>query len=397
MSADPARLRPVAAASAHPDLQAADAAAARYSAAATPPNTARTYTSAWTRFQNWCAETGLTALPADPRTVERYLALGADRGEVAASTLGVWVAAIAHHHRQAGHPDPTADAAVRAVMQGVRAEHTAAARAAARAPAATRPVLTAMITTAHTGARTWRAQVAARRDIAVLALGFAAARRRSELAGLTVADLSLTRGSDGERLVQVRLRGTKTSRTAFTHLYLPRGRGADALCCPWCALHRWLVVLAARDRAAAREQRRQRRHGLSVLDQAAGDDAAAIAVQRAVATDTADPHTHRCTDPWPEHPHPETPLFRPLARGGWPRERALTDRQIARIIQSRGAAAGYPDLRGHSLRAGAATEAHARGARLEDIMALGGWANPSTALAYDRDREQRSARVDLGL
>ncbi|MEU2256723.1 hypothetical protein [Nocardia xishanensis] len=52
-------------------------------------------------------------------------------------------------------------------------------------------------------------------------------------------------------------------------------------------------------------------------------------------------------------------------------------------------------MRGHSLRAGAATEALDRGVPLEDVMALTRHKNPATTLHYDRYREQRSARVDL--
>ncbi|MET8776968.1 tyrosine-type recombinase/integrase [Nocardia sp. NPDC004654] len=86
-----------------------------------------------------------------------------------------------------------------------------------------------------------------------------------------------------------------------------------------------------------------------------------------------------------------------MAKTGLPGEAGLSDRQIARIIQTRGKAAGYPDLRGHSLRAGGATEAFERGADLTDVMALGGWSNPASALRYDRARERRSVRVDLGI
>ncbi|MFD4432727.1 hypothetical protein [Nocardia sp. NPDC058497] len=164
-----------------------------------------------------------------------------------------------------------------------------------------------------------------------------------------------------------------------------RGAAPDALCCLWCALHRWQVVLAARDAAAVREVRRQRRHGAVAVavDDRAVDRAVSLAVQQLLATDTLDPHTHHCDEPWPEVPDRDTALFRPLAKGGWPLDRAISDRQIARIIAARGRAAGYSGLRGHTLRAGAATEASDRDVRLEVLMALGGWTNPATALSYD--------------
>ncbi|WP_219859850.1 hypothetical protein [Nocardia farcinica] len=53
----------------------------------------------------------------------------------------------------------------------------------------------------------------------VLTLSPVAAVALGQLAGLTVADLSLTRGGYGERLVQVRLRGTMNSSTSWTTMF----------------------------------------------------------------------------------------------------------------------------------------------------------------------------------
>ncbi|UGT58804.1 hypothetical protein [Nocardia asteroides] len=387
-------LRALAGGDDHPDLIAADAARTRYAEAAVPEATTRAYTEAWGAFETWCRTVDLDSLPADPVTVERYLAVAAERRDLAASTLAVWVAAIAHHHRAAGHDDPTTEEKVRAVLDGVGVTQTAAGREIDAAPPADHPVVTAMITTAHTTAVTWRQQVAARRDIAVILTGFSMLARRSELAALWTSDLSLT--TDGERLLRIRRRGTKAHRGKVTHVYRRAGTG-PALSCLWCALHRWLIVLDARDQAAARELRRQHRHQLLVVDQPALKRAISIAVQRALAADEFDAHTHRCAQPWPETSAPEAPLFRPVAKTGLPSADGLSDRQIARIIQARGRAAGYPDLRGHSLRAGGATTAFENGAELTDVMALGGWSTPASALRYDRDRDRRSVRVDLGI
>ncbi|MGW5918401.1 hypothetical protein ACWFPY_05365 [Nocardia fluminea] len=176
-----------------------------------------------------------------------------------------------------------------------------------------------------------------------------------------------------------------------------RAGSGPALHCLWCGLHRWLVVLDARYRAADREVRRRKRHRHNTIDQAALNRTVSIAVQRALTIDDTDPHTHRCAQAWPELADPHTPLFRPLAKAGPPLHRAISDRQIARIIKTRGAAACHPDLRGHSLRGGGATEAFERGALLADVMALGGWRSAASALRYDRNRERRSVRVDLGI
>ena len=340
-------------------------------------------------------EGGRAGRPGAEAPVSRPI--GAEREQVAANTLGVWVAAIADAHRSGGHPDPTLDSGVREVMAGVRAEDTAEARAARRAPAATRPIVVPMITLAHDTATTWPEKARARRDIAVIAVTFAAALRRSETAALRRDDLTPVVGHDGQALLQVRIRGSKTSRTQLSHVYIPRGRGT-ALYCPWCASLRWLDIVDVADRAAAHEQRRRHRHELPPDDDAV-TDAVAIAVQRFMIGDTSDPDAHRCadTDGWPSPVDGTAALLRPLAKGGWPLARKLSDRQIARIIEARSVAAGVGRMRGHSMRSGATTEALDRGTPLEDVMALTRHRNPATTLSYDRRREQRSARVDLGL
>ena len=43
-------------------------------------NTRRTYDAQWRLFDDWCAEVGLTPLPAEPLTVARYLAARAGSG-----------------------------------------------------------------------------------------------------------------------------------------------------------------------------------------------------------------------------------------------------------------------------------------------------------------------------
>ncbi|WP_280391113.1 hypothetical protein, partial [Nocardia brasiliensis] len=388
------------------ELADADAAVERYFAAADADNTVRTYGSAWRGFTAWCAEHELRALPADPGTVARYLAACADdpaRGRdrergLSASTLVVWRAAIGHAHTAAGLPDPGADPLVRGVMLGIEVERTKAGHTPRQAPAATLPVLQTLVTAIHTGGHaassTWRDQVAARRDIAAAVLLYAAALRRGEAAALILGDLDLVESPDGDLLLRIRLRGTKTHRAKVTYKYLRRGRGSDALCCPWCALLRWIEILIVHD-DAVREARKYLRDN-DIVDDTVITDAASIAVQRFLDTDRADPHQHRCGgEHWPER-HRRTPLLRPLSHGGLPRRTALTDRSLARSLIGRAAAAGIT-LRGHSFRAGAATHAFDLGAGVEQVMALTGHKRVETALRYDRRREQRSADTDTGL
>ncbi|MGW4719467.1 hypothetical protein [Nocardia sp. NPDC004260] len=374
------------------------AAADAYAAAADAENTVRAYASAWQRFVVWCESNGYTALPADPRTVAAYLAAAADDpdGPAAVSTLVVARSAIGHFHTEARLPDPTADTFVRRVMRGIRRTRTKGGKTARQAPAATLPVIQAVVTTAHTEARTWRQAVAARRDIALTVVLYAAALRRSEAVGLSLGDLTVVDGPDNDQRLRIRLRGSKTSQTDVEYLYLKRGSG-DALWCPWCALQRWLAVLAVADDAVITTRRRLR--AANRIDEDAVTDAASIAVQRHLRRDTSDPHEHRCAGPWPApHRAADAPVFRPVSHGGLPHfDTALSDRSVGRILADRSAAAGVEPLRGHSPRAGVATHLWDTGATVAEVMALTRHKRVETALLYDRRRAQRSADVDTGL
>jgi len=91
----------------------------------------------------------------------------------------------------------------------------------------------------------WLAGVSARRDMALLLMGFAGAHRRSELVALTLADVTL-HATDG---LHVRLRRSKTDQVARgTVKALPYGR--DPVTCPPCAYARWRQILLAWDTAA---------------------------------------------------------------------------------------------------------------------------------------------------
>ena len=73
----------------------------------------------------------------------------------------------------------------------------------------------------------WPAGVAARRDVALLLMGFAGAHRRSELVALTLEDITLP-STDG---LHVRLRRSKTDQEARGAVKaLPYGR--DPVTCP---------------------------------------------------------------------------------------------------------------------------------------------------------------------
>lgn len=180
------------------EIERADA----YARAARSNNTQRAYMADWLIFTGWCAERGDCPLPTDPEVVRRFVSWEADRGR-SPSTIERRVAAIGHFHRAENLVAPTAQPGagkLRETMAGIRATLGTKKRRKSAADAA---VLQAMFDAIPgDGLR-------ALRDRAVLAIGMAAALRRSELVALEVTDIALV--SEG---LNITIMASKTDLTA---------------------------------------------------------------------------------------------------------------------------------------------------------------------------------------
>jgi len=176
-----------------PDLLRAEIErAADYARASRSAATQRAYASDWRIFVGWCATRQIENLPAAPGPVATFLAAEADRG-VKANTIGRRLAAIGYHHRQAGFDPPQEQpgaGVIREVLAGIRS--TLGARKVRKAPADADTLRDMLRTIMGHDLRS-------RRDRAVLAIGMAAALRRSELVGLIVEDVELA--PEGLRLL----------------------------------------------------------------------------------------------------------------------------------------------------------------------------------------------------
>lgn len=185
--------------------------------------TRKAYATDFRIFQAWCAERGASPLPAAPEIVAAFLAWGAEHG-ARASTVGRRVASIRYAHRLAGFEPPTDSEPVKAVVRGIR--RTRGVAAVKKAPATSDRVI-AMAAAGNGG-------LMAKRDRALLLLGFAGAFRRSELVALDVQDL--VESPEGFR---VTIRRGKTDQ---------EGRGATiaivrgAIACPVRAVKEWLAA-----------------------------------------------------------------------------------------------------------------------------------------------------------
>ena len=150
----------------------------------------RGYRSAWERFDTWCQEAHLNALPATPQTVAMFIAAEADKGW-ANATLEHRLAAIRVVHLGAGHASPHNTLAVLEVLQGIRRTRRDRPRFR-RQPAepAIDTQLQAMVETLGTES------LRDLRDRALLLYGFATALRGSELVHLQVADIEAREKGD---------------------------------------------------------------------------------------------------------------------------------------------------------------------------------------------------------
>ncbi|WP_238179931.1 site-specific integrase [Methylobacterium oxalidis] len=165
-----------------------------YQRASKADGTVRAYKADAAAFTAWCVRFGFRSMPASPEAVAAFLVHEAEAGR-AASTIGRRLAAIRYAHKLVGAPDPTDDEGVHATVKGIR--RRTGVKPTQKA-AATADVLAAMLMRVPE-------TLAGKRDRALLALGFAGAFRRSELAALNVEDLQ--EDKDGLR---VSVRRSKT-------------------------------------------------------------------------------------------------------------------------------------------------------------------------------------------
>jgi integrase len=292
-------------------------------------NTRRAYRAGVRAWCSWCAEHGLTPLPARATDVAAFVAAQRypppPRKALSANTLRLRLASIGYLHYIAGCPSPTTTARVTETLAGLD-------RLAKQAGQGPKPKLAAKISILLEIVAPIAADLPGLRDRALLLLGFAGAFRRSELAQLEIADLE-----ESEHGLRVSLRFSKGDRESKgVQVGIPYGTSA---LCPVRALKRWC-------------------------------SAAGIA---------------------------QGPLFRRIwttprpqnAPSGWTPthvvgHQAIDPRTVARIIQARGAAAGFDAsvLGGHSLKRGAMNTAKDRRVHPAQLKQLGRHRSYATLAAY---------------
>jgi len=338
--------------------------------ASTSVNTKAAYRSDWARFQGWAAGAGHAVLPADPMVVAAYLTGAAAEQTVVGgewryspATLTRWASSINQFHTAAGLAAPGRSEVVRRALSGIR-------RLRATPPNRRAPLLLEDIRrllAAMAPFSTWPGGVIARRDAALLLVGFATAARRSELVGLTVGDVAVHR-VDG---LHLRLRTSKTDQEARGAVKaVPYGR--DPVTCPPCAYTRWRLLLDAADLVDPVGQRR------SVMAE----------LRRQASDGGVDGHV--CRVDLPEPAVPGRALFPLVHKTGRIGAAGMSGQAVNVVLARRATDAGYtPEqvakLGGHSLRAGFVTEAFRQGADAHAIMRQTGHRNPAILETYARE------------
>ena len=353
------------------------------------PASRRAYRGDWRRFAGWAADQGYPLLPAPPAVVAAYVTAAAAEQKhdgtfaYAPASLTRWVSSINQVHTAANLPPPGRSELVRRALSGIR-------RIRQTPPARRAPLLLddirGLVDWLGMVAGGWPAGVAARRDTALLLMGFAGAFRRSELVGLTLGDVTLHR-TDG---LHVRLRSSKTDQEAKGRIVaLPYGR--DPVTCPPCAWVRWRELLQANDTAA---EGKERAAVMRVLRrQAAHDhviDPGTDATGNAEGEGGGRLHVCRSSSRLPDPADPGRVLFPSVHGTGRIRDRAMSGDAVYAMIRSRAEQAGYTTtdidrLGGHSLRAGFVTEAFRAGADAHQIMRQTGHRSHAVLEGYARD------------
>jgi integrase len=200
------------------DLEPLDEAVADYVLSAISDNTKRAYQSDLHAFLKWGG-----SIPASDRMIARYLADHATK--LAMATLARRIVSIGKAHTMRGLPSPMNLPLVKLTMSGIRRRHN---RPQLRAVAATKEIILAMV-------EGLGGDLKAKRDRALLLIGFAGAFRRSELVAIDCADLRQV----AEGIVITLRRGKTDQESKGREIGIPLAKGAI---CPVQAPGAWLDV-----------------------------------------------------------------------------------------------------------------------------------------------------------
>ena len=287
-------------------------------------NTRKAYRQGWGRFADYCEREKICdPFSATPEAVALFLVSLATQpspksGRVLSmGTVAIYASAITRQFVSADLVSPAQHPTVRATLRGLAKVKGSAPR---QVMALREDHIEAMLALCAD-------TLIGMRDAAILALGFAAALRRSEICALRVSHVRIL-ASDGEapkRMILTVPRSKTDPLSKGQRIAVPQGRVIR----PIERLQRWLREAGIR----------------------------------------------------------RGPLFRAMRRGGHVQEKPLHDSDIPRLLKHYARQIGLNPqaVSGHSLRAGFVTSAVAHQARLDKIMEVTRHRNVSSLMKYVRD------------
>jgi integrase len=279
--------------------------------AATSDNTRRTYRSAIQHYLTWGG-----VLPGDEPMTIRYLLAFAQ--SLNSRTLALRLTALSQWHLYQGFADPTASLTVRKTLIGIERVHGKPKKKAKALPVEDLERIIALLISLNT--------LQAKRDNALLQLGYFGGYRRSEIVGLHVENVSW----EVEGIVITLPRSKTDQRGEGIIKAIPYG---DEVCCPVTALRTWLAAAKIESGSIFRTVTKWNDVGSNAL-----------------------------------HPSSINTILSSCAMK---------------------AGLGYvPELSSHSLRRGMATSAYRAGADFKDIKRQGGWRHDGTVQGYIEDAGQ---------
>jgi integrase len=237
-----------------------------YAAQAKSENTRRAYQTDWLAFEVWCAVQGAEPMPAAPETVLAYLVDAA--GTVKVATLQRRLSAIKEAQRFGGHHLDITSAMFRDTWKGIRNAHGAP-------PVQKSALVTALLRRALENLPDSLMGI---RDRALLLIGFAAALRRSELAGVEVVHRPgadwIEETDEGLTVHLSKSKGDQEGRGQVVGIPY----GANLETCPVRSFRAWLQTSQIKVGPAFRGINR---HGQIAAD-ALSDHSVALIVKRAI-------------------------------------------------------------------------------------------------------------------
>ena len=194
-------------------------------------NTRIAYDQSRDRYLAYCRQTGIDPLSASPEQVAGFfLDLGAQISEtsgkrLSVSTLELCRSAINRRYVEADRPSPTHHPKVKAVMKGLARQNNTSPR---RVPALREYHILSMLAQCEEN-------LIGLRDAALIAVGFSAALRRSELSTLTVDAVQIlpARRRGEARRMFLSIRQSKTDQTGRgQRIAIPEGQAIQPIQCP---------------------------------------------------------------------------------------------------------------------------------------------------------------------